>query len=832
MDWGFGPVYGSVEDYVGGTYFFLLKPPVSDNYKFTLYVDDSGKLELDGTTLIDISNYGTDTETMFLDSSNFYYGYVEWTDIAGGASFYVDWEYPGQTQTPIPPSALYYPEYIASEEQITIQCGGGFYQSTVGGRPQWDSQWGDGYRVGTEQWDDAFASGGWDSNCNIISDWVWDGGNNITGDTCQFWTNGFYQDDSSNPRNWITRWNDGIQVGTEKWDDGNNNDGDGCKGDWSEVEDGYIWNNPTPLTADVCTKWPTGYYPDDTDNPTVWISEWGDGIQVGSEVCDDGNTDDTDGCKGDWSIVEAGYAWNSATFDVPDNWVFWTSGLYPTPSSNPTTWEPECGDGIEVSPEVWDDGNTNNNDGWKSDWSGVEDGWVWVKDAFGVDQCEKCDPGYYQNDQANPTVWVTKWGDGIRVGSEKWDDNNLQDGDGCKFDWSGVEDGHVCSLSSSNFDVWTKWSSGLYQNDEDNPTEWVSICGDGFRAGEEAWDDGNNIESDGCSSTCLVEKGWKCNGGNGTTPDIWTVSYRDVPLTSEEKAFQGATLGMSGVSAVSNIALAFLSVSSSHSIFQMINQIQLLLLLLLLNIYLPLKVANYIRSLVMALVEFNIDFTFLPVVGEIVDTFDYEQPEDDFYVTELESGSSLMNISGVIMLIIATILFHWLLRIILAFTRMIINKFTAYVKFLLHSFKYGIYVRIFFQSFILLWLASFSEIYRFNFNESSQHSYSMIVAFIMAIFIISSLLLMIIGLVFSSDDPEGNDKWLNRSLFEGLKINTYSRSYPLLFWARRFLLCFLIWCKLYKLIHTEFRFSFPSQDLIPEFIPFDQCYLYIYYTVI
>ena len=54
----------------------------------------------------------------------------------------------------------------------------------------------------------------------------------------------------------------------------------------------------------------------------------------------------------------------------------------------------------------------------------------------------------------------------------------------------------------------------------------------------------------------------------------------------------------------------------------------------------------------MALVDFNIDYTFLPVIGEIVDTFDYEQPEDDFYVTELESGSSLMNISGVIMLII------------------------------------------------------------------------------------------------------------------------------------------------------------------------------------
>lgn len=253
---------------------------------------------------------------------------------------------------------------------------------------------------------------------------------------------------------------------------------------------------------------------------------------------------------------------------------------------------------------------------------------------------------------------------------------------------------------------------------------------------------------------------------------------------------------MGATSAASNIALALISSSSPHSIFQMINQIQLLLLLLLLDIYLPLKVVNYIRSLVMALVDFNINYSSLPVIGLIINIFNYEQPEDDFYITELESGSSLINISGVILLIIGTIFFHWLLRIILAFTRMIINKFTSYVKFLLHSFKYGIYVRIFFQSFLLLWLASFSEIYRSKYDESSQHSSSMVVAFIIGLFILASIMLMIVGLIFSSNDPDNNKTLLNRSLFEGLKINTYSKSYPLLFWSRRLVLCALICCKM------------------------------------
>ena len=111
--------------------------------------------------------------------------------------------------------------------------------------------------------------------------------------------------------------------------------------------------------------------------------------------------------------------------------------------------------------------------------------------------------------------WVTFWGDGLRVGSEKWDDENTKSGDGCKSDWSSVESGYVCSGgNSTSKDKWTICANGYYQNDASNPTTCVTKWGDGIRKGSEAWDDGNAVSGDGCPSDCLkVEDGWIWFGG-------------------------------------------------------------------------------------------------------------------------------------------------------------------------------------------------------------------------------------------------------------------------------------------------------------------------------
>ena len=45
------------------------------------------------------------------------------------------------------------------------------------------------------------------------------------------------------------------------------------------------------------------------------------------------------------------------------------------------------------------------------------------------------------------------------------------------------------------------------------------------------WDDGNFINGDGCSSTCLIEDGWSWSGGTPTTPDICKNLWGDGMVT-------------------------------------------------------------------------------------------------------------------------------------------------------------------------------------------------------------------------------------------------------------------------------------------------------------
>ena len=87
---------------------------------------------------------------------------------------------------------------------------------------------------------------------------------------------------------------------------------------------------------------------------------------------------------------------------------------------------------------------------------------------------------------------------------EHWDDGNHNSGDGCSSSWI-IEAGWFCfGGSPSTRDICTE------------------VCGDGVRVNsiQTYWDDGNNINYDGCSSVCSIELGWTCSGGSTISKDI------------------------------------------------------------------------------------------------------------------------------------------------------------------------------------------------------------------------------------------------------------------------------------------------------------------------
>jgi cysteine-rich repeat protein len=114
-------------------------------------------------------------------------------------------------------------------------------------------------------------------------------------------------------------------------------------------------------------------------------------------------------------------------------------------------------------------------------------------------------------------------GNGQRVESEICDDGNKKSGDGCSSACT-VERGFTCEGGSpSTADVCTA-----------SPPP-PPKCGDGIRAASEACDDGNEDSEDGCSSACVPEPGFTCDGGSDSTPDICTADDVDEAEDDEEE---------------------------------------------------------------------------------------------------------------------------------------------------------------------------------------------------------------------------------------------------------------------------------------------------------
>jgi fibro-slime domain-containing protein len=191
----------------------------------------------------------------------------------------------------------------------------------------------------------------------------------------------------------------------------------------------------------------------DTPQPTY---ECGNGELEPGEFCDDGNTDDDDGCSADCATVDG-------DFDC-------------SVVGKPCVQVVICGNGVLEGDELCDDGNVEDGDGCPADCSMPEEGYGCVR------------PG-------EPCVVLSICGNGVRERGERCDDGQMPPaaGDGCD-DLCKVEadDGYYCPIPGQ-------------------PCV-KQVCGDGVRTRDEVCDDGNTLPGDGCAANCkMVETGWHCN---------------------------------------------------------------------------------------------------------------------------------------------------------------------------------------------------------------------------------------------------------------------------------------------------------------------------------
>jgi fibro-slime domain-containing protein len=187
----------------------------------------------------------------------------------------------------------------------------------------------------------------------------------------------------------------------------------------------------------------------------------GNGLLESAELCDDGNSQDADGCSADCAEQDPNYDCS-------------TPGQ---PCQNLVV----CGNSVIEGSEVCDDGNAQGSDGCSADCSLVEEG-------FG---CAR--PG-------KPCVLLPVCGNAERERGEECDDGQSepQDADGCSAD---------CQLEG-----------GFWCPSPGEPCLPLE-CGDGLRTPDEGCDDAQSppADGDGCSSQCEVEPGWRCSSSGCST---------------------------------------------------------------------------------------------------------------------------------------------------------------------------------------------------------------------------------------------------------------------------------------------------------------------------
>ena len=262
----------------------------------------------------------------------------------------------------------------------------------------------------------------------------------------------------------------------------------------------------------------------------------GNGVLDSGEGCDDGNSNDGDGCN--------------RLCQLDANW------LCPIPGQ-PCIDLRACGNGVLTSDETCDDGNTQDGDGCSADCKTIEDGW----------RCRV--PG---------KRCVPLCGDGKITGSETCDDGNSSSGDGCSNTCllepgsscptpgqactnpvcgNGIkETGEPCDcgLDPTRLPAGCEGPNGLFYGDGKGCSQTctkepncrdsfghnqacTTACGDGNLDQGEECDDGNQVSGDGCSSTCTQETGFSCatksrstsspcQSGTGECLEM-SITYRD-----------------------------------------------------------------------------------------------------------------------------------------------------------------------------------------------------------------------------------------------------------------------------------------------------------------
>ena len=194
----------SLTENYSARYNATLDSPVSGNYTFTLGWDDSWKVFLNDSLVLNMtSEIERDAiEQSFeveMTANHSHSLSIELVKYTNKSKLQFWWKRPDQsTKEIVPIEYLEYQAFLGTDNTlvINITCPLGYTTDDDNRINVWDIRWGDGYRFNYEEWDDGNHenSDGWNINCRIEENYIWSGGSFDTTDKCTKCPSGYSSD--------------------------------------------------------------------------------------------------------------------------------------------------------------------------------------------------------------------------------------------------------------------------------------------------------------------------------------------------------------------------------------------------------------------------------------------------------------------------------------------------------------------------------------------------------------------------------------------------------------------------------------------------------------
>ena len=306
------------------------------------------------------------------------------------------------------------------------------------------------------------------------------------------------------------------------------------------------------------------------------------------------------------------------------------------------------------------------------------------------------------------------------------------------------------------------------------------------------------------SSICATcNPGYSLSLGGWNLPNIQP-THQVTSISETAKLLSTANQIIIGAIILISIGSSLTNVSSTASLWSIINQMQILFLLFLTGAFIPEDIEVIITGPSICLNPFsflqqktNTNYSY------VSNYFNFGLENNNLEKFEIKSDSTIVNMTSFLL----SIIIIWIMHFWIFLTQKLLAKESKlncwsyllscihwFLQKLMELFTFALYIRIILESNQFILIAWVSEMYQFNFNETKR-KISIIIAFLI---LIAWMALIVITFLFTfskvenklSESKDKKSKFAH--MFDGLSPNKNSRLFAWLLQIRRAIFVILL----------------------------------------